>query len=66
MFTGDGKLMLIEFKYDGVADETFSTNQTKPSRFYYYMKKEIFPRAYFNLMPKGYWFGRNTFFKPKF
>ena len=26
LFVGDGKLMMIEFKYGAVADETFSTN----------------------------------------
>lgn len=30
------------------------------------MKKEIFPRVYFSLVPKGMWFGKSTFFKPTF
>jgi len=65
VFVGDGKLMLIEFKYGQVPDETFSPNQTKPNRFNYYLKKYFFAYAYFNWMPKGNYFGRN-FFQPKF
>ena len=39
LFTGDGKLMLMEFKYGGVPSETFSKNQDKPARSYFYLKK---------------------------
>ena len=54
VFVGDNKLMLIEFKYNNQPSETFSSKyQTEPNRLFYYMKKEVFPRAYFDLMPKG-------------
>jgi len=65
LFVGDNKLMLIEFKYGGVANETFSTNQTTPSRAAFMLKKELLPVAYFDYMPKGKWFGKN-FFQPNF
>ena len=67
VFTGDGKLMLIEFKYGAQPAETFSDRyQTEPNEFFYFMKKEIFPHVYFNYMPKGRWFGKNAIFKPSF
>ena len=65
-FVGDNKAMLIEFKYNGLSDETFFKDQTQPSRIFYYMKTKIIPKVYFNLLPKGLWFGRNAIFKPKF
>ena len=65
VFTGDGKLLLIEFKYNGVPAETFSGNiQVKPRSSFYYMKKEVFPRVYYDMMPQGRWFGKNMCFKP--
>jgi sulfide:quinone oxidoreductase len=67
VFTGDGKLMLIEFKYNAQPAETFSSKyQTEPNELFYLMKKEIFPKAYFDYMPKGRWFGKNSIFKPSF
>lgn len=64
VFVGDRKLMLIEFKYNNIPKETFYEGQTEPNYFFYMMKKEVFPRVYFNLMPKGLWYGSNTIFKP--
>lgn len=66
LFTGKNKLMLAEFKYDGLACETFTSKQENPSRLFYMMKKDIFPRVYFNLVPKGQWYGNKTVFKPKY
>lgn len=67
LFTGDNKLLLVEFKYNGIAHETFSpTYQTEPNELFYFMKKEVFPRAYFDFMPKGRWFGKHSVFKPEF
>ncbi len=65
LLVGDNKLMMIEFKYGSVSDETFLVDQTVPRKSFYYMKKEIFPRAYFHYLPTGNWYGRNVF-KPKF
>ena len=66
VFVGDDKLMLIEFKYDNLPNESFYKNQTEPSYFFYFCKREVFPRVYFNLMPRGLWYGKNHLFKPYF
>ena len=58
--------MMIEFKYGNIAAETFNENQTTPNWFYYMLKKEVFPRAYFNYGMKGNWYGRKGFIAPKF
>lgn len=66
LFTGDNKLMLAEFKYGGVSHETFHSKQDIPSRIFFQMKKDLFPWIYFNLVPKGQWYGNRTVFKPRF
>ncbi|CAI2368701.1 unnamed protein product [Moneuplotes crassus] len=66
LFTGDNKLMLAEFKYGGASNETFYSKQDIPSRIFYQMKKDLFPWIYFNLVPKGQWYGNKTVFKPRF
>ena len=59
--------MLIEFKYNAQPAETFSSQwQTEPNELFYFMKKEVFPKVYFDYMPKGQWFGKNAMFKPSF
>jgi sulfide:quinone oxidoreductase len=63
LFVGDGKLMLIEFKYGATADETFSVKQTTPNRLFYAMKKWAFPYGYWNYMPSGDWYGRSIWAK---
>ncbi|EGR32485.1 hypothetical protein IMG5_081190 [Ichthyophthirius multifiliis] len=60
IFVGDGKLMLIEYKYGYVACETFMARQDIPSQFFYKLKKDFFPWAYWNLVPRGIWHGRRT------
>jgi hypothetical protein len=66
VFVGDKKLMCIEFKYENQPAETFYENQTEPNYMFYLMKKEVFPRVYYNLVPRGLWFGKKTIFKPTF
>ena len=61
LFVGDGKLMLAEFKYGGVVDETFFNNQEKPRRIFYYIKKYFFPTVYWHAVPRGLWGGRKGF-----
>jgi eukaryotic sulfide quinone oxidoreductase len=51
LFVGDSKLMLMEFKYDAVADETFSNKQDVPTRPFFWLKKHFFPYAYWKYMP---------------
>eukprot|EP00802_Teleaulax_amphioxeia_P013954 Tamp_14009.p1 GENE.Tamp_14009~~Tamp_14009.p1 ORF type:complete len:367 (-),score=80.62 Tamp_14009:255-1355(-) len=64
IFVGDGKLVLAEFKYGGVVDETFPWDQSQPSRLAFHLKKDFFPVCYWNSYIKGTWFGRNAWFKP--
>jgi len=66
LFTGDKKLMLAEFVYGGKSHETFYKKQDVPSRMFYYLKRDMFPWVYFNLVPRGKWYGNKTVFKPKF
>lgn len=58
LFVGKLKLMLAEFKYDGAIDETFYRNQEKPRYEFYFMKRFIFPLAYWLFVPRGLWAGR--------
>ncbi len=47
LLTEYGKVMLAEFKYDGVPDETFGKwfgiDQVEPRRAFYHLKKDFFP-----------------------
>uniref|UniRef100_A0A7S3CR54 Sulfide:quinone oxidoreductase, mitochondrial n=1 Tax=Strombidium rassoulzadegani TaxID=1082188 RepID=A0A7S3CR54_9SPIT len=66
LYTGDKQLMLMEFKYGGIPNETFRSNQEVPHRFFYHVKKDIFPSVYWQFVPTGKWFGKRTIFAPKF
>ena len=58
LFVGRGKLLLAEFKYDGVVDETFLRDQEKPRRMFFFLKRYGFPQIYWHVMPRGLWGGR--------
>lgn len=66
LLTGYGKLMLAEFQYGLVPNETFSNffDQSKSNRLFYHLKKDFFPFAYWNYMVKGKWFGRSGWSRP--
>lgn len=69
LLTGYGQLMLAEFKYGLVPEESFSdifVDQAIPRRPFYHLKKDVFPAAYWNAMVNGNWFGRNAFRRPTF
>ncbi|KAF9237138.1 FAD/NAD(P)-binding domain-containing protein [Melanogaster broomeanus] len=69
LLTGHNELMLCEFKYGGVPDETFAWiagSQDVPRRAFYHLKKDVFPRAYFDYHMHGRWFGRKGLLKPTF
>ena len=67
IFTSDKKLMLCEFKYGRKTDTSFFKDQTKPTSYFFSLKRDIFPRAYWNLMPRGKWFGASGgVFKPTY
>ena len=58
IFVGGDKLMLCEFKYNAVLDETFFKNkQHIPSKMFFLIKRYMFPWVYFYLMPRGLWLG---------
>jgi sulfide:quinone oxidoreductase len=62
IFLGDNKLMLVEFKYNGESNETFFKNQAYGSRMFFCTVKEVFPRVYFYLMPRGKWHGKDMLY----
>jgi sulfide:quinone oxidoreductase len=65
---GNGKLMLAEFNgYTNEAAPTFDLifNQQKGNWFFYFMKRHVFERVYWHLMPIGRWFGKNLIFRPR-
>jgi len=64
LFVGNGKVLLAEFKYNGELDETFPWLQNKPRKVFHWFKRDLFPFAYYHLMPYGLWYGRNGIFRP--
>lgn len=69
LLTGHNELMLCEFKYGGVPDETFAKvpgigSQDVPRRAFYHLKKDVFPPVYWGAFLKGIWFGRGGIFRP--
>lgn len=66
LFVGDNKIMLAEFKFGGEPSETFFKSQDTPSTSIYHLFKNSFHHIYFNLVPRGIWYGPNTIFKPRF
>ena len=70
------KVMLAEFGYGGKIMETFSwetgnfplkmigTEGAFQQRFFYFLKEQVFPFAYWNLWVRGRWYGTNGPLKP--
>lgn len=69
---GYDKLLMTEFVYDCVPQETFTRiplpflDQGKPSFFFFLVKKYVFPFVYWNLFMKGRWYGSRLIFKPDY
>ncbi|KAL4702568.1 hypothetical protein ACJJTC_003067 [Scirpophaga incertulas] len=57
LLTEYGKCILAEFIYDGVPHETLPIDQSRETTIAYYMKKDLFPFIYWNLMLRGYYHG---------
>ncbi|XP_004932579.1 sulfide:quinone oxidoreductase, mitochondrial isoform X1 [Bombyx mori] len=57
LLTAYGKCILAEFIYDGIPHETLPFDQARESALAYYMKKDLFPFLYWNLMLKGRYHG---------
>ncbi|EKM82716.1 hypothetical protein AGABI1DRAFT_111296 [Agaricus bisporus var. burnettii JB137-S8] len=68
LLTGYGKLLLAEFKYGLEPKETFGmfTDQGKSRLPFYWLKKDLFPYAYWKYMVKGQWFGTRGLFRPSY
>ena len=69
LLTSYGGLLLAEFGYGGEIKETFTKyglDQSRPSRWAYHLKKDVFPRVYFGAYQNGNWYGRNGPFRPSF
>ena len=58
--------MLAEFKFAGEPDETFFENQDRGYRFFYTITSGVFNKIFFNLVPRGLWYGRDMIFKPSY
>eukprot|EP00483_Globobulimina_turgida_P001472 UN01474 len=68
IFVGDKKLILAEFTYGGVPKELFGmvgVDQGIARRAFFHLKRDVFPFVYWNLVPRGLWYGANMIFKPK-
>ncbi|THH03805.1 hypothetical protein EW145_g5992 [Phellinidium pouzarii] len=64
-----GHLMLAEFKYGLVPEETFANllgDQAKPSKLFYHFKTQLFPWIYYEYMVKGQWYGAKGIIRPKY
>jgi sulfide:quinone oxidoreductase len=71
-----GRVMLAEFGYGGILMETFSretgnfplkyfgTEGALQERFFYFLKAQVFPFVYWNLWPRGMWYGASGPIKP--
>ncbi|KAF2819079.1 sulfide-quinone oxidoreductase-like protein [Ophiobolus disseminans] len=61
LLTGDKKVLLAEFKYAGVPEESFKrwigVDQVEPRRAFYHLKKDFFPWVYFKHHVNGTWGG---------
>ncbi|KAI1289946.1 Sulfide:quinone oxidoreductase, mitochondrial [Halotydeus destructor] len=64
--TGNGKVVLAEFDYDGKPLETFPFDQGKERRSMFFMKTTVIPWIYWNMMLTGYWPGPAWFRKMTF
>jgi len=67
LLTGENKVMLAEFKYGGVPQETFGrllgVDQGVPRKAFFYLKKEFFPWVYAKYHVQGRWGGPKGFVK---
>lgn len=53
IITGYGKLVLAEFDYNNIPQETFPFDQSKERWSMYQLKKQLLPRMYWNAILKG-------------
>lgn len=53
IITGYGKLVLAEFDYNNIPQETFPFDQSRERWSMYQLKKQVLPRMYWNAILKG-------------
>jgi len=63
LVTSYGRCILAEFDFNGQPLETLPINQAKELRMSYYMKKDLMPHLYWQLMLRGMWEGPKIFRK---
>ena len=63
LVTSNKKCILAEFDYNLQPLETFPIDQSQERRSMFYLKKNVMPFLYWNIMLKGYWNGPETFRK---
>ena len=78
LIVGKNRVILAEFGYDGKILETFNPETGKfplfllgqsgplQQRLFAWMVKYFFPFVYWNFFLKGYWYGTNGLWRPKF
>ena len=54
LVTSRGKVMLAEFCYNGVVTPSFPLDPRIPRRIYWWLKKYVLPRLYWNVILKGH------------
>nr|XP_044620890.1 sulfide:quinone oxidoreductase, mitochondrial isoform X3 [Equus asinus] len=57
LVTGYNRVILAEFDYNGQPLETFPFDQSKERLTMYFMKADMMPFLYWNMMLRGYWGG---------
>lgn len=69
LMTGKNSVLLCEFGYGGEVMESFPWDQSWDNglrgRFHAFLKKVVFPKAYWGCMLKGRWYGPTGPFEPK-
>lgn len=63
LVTSYNKCVMAEFDFSCMPLETFPVNQAKERRSMYFLKKNVFPEIYWNLLVKGHWGGNKVFRK---
>ena len=60
------RVILAEFGYGGKIMETFAPFQMGPvqERVFAVIKRTVFPFVYWELVPRGIWYGHSLIFKP--
>jgi sulfide:quinone oxidoreductase len=61
LVTSRNEVLLAEFNYQLEKQETFWFDQSKPSRFAYFLKGTVLPKIYWLLHCRGHWNGPKAF-----